>query len=121
MLDLEKKKGITRTVFLIGRYAIKFPRFTTMSIFLHGCYANWSERQYCKIFKKLPEFYDKVVPSHFCFWFGIFQIQSRAMVNTNQLTNEQYNNFRWQVGTDTKPSNFGYYKGSLRCLDYPQF
>lgn len=61
------KKGVTRIVLLIGNIAIKIPNFTYCHLhFLNGCYGNWSERNYTKIFKNLPEFYNKVSPTLFC-------------------------------------------------------
>ena len=115
--------GVTRVVILLGNYAIKIPNFLFKHRhFLYGCYANYSERNYCKVFKpineEMKELYDKVAPSLFCSWFGLIQIQRRCIVNTVELTDEQLEYFKDINDNDTKPNNFGYYKGKLVCLDY---
>lgn len=117
-INIKIKKGTTRTVLLMSNYAIKFPRVSNGHlIFLQGCYANWSERHYCKMFKGMPDFYNKVAPSFFCSVFGLLQIQIRVEANRMELTDEQVDYFK-DLCTDTKPNNFGYYKGKLVCVDY---
>jgi hypothetical protein len=117
------KKGITRIVFLIGKYAIKIPNYQYQhDHFLQGCYANWSERKYCKGFKNADykeNMYEWVAPSYFCSWFGLVQIQARCEVNNNNLTDKQKKFYKSLCGTDFKKENFGYLNGKLVCLDYP--
>jgi len=111
------RKGVTRLVFLIGNYAIKIPNFTVQhSHFLQGCYANWSERMYTKMFKNLPEI-DRVAPTYFCSWFGLISIQQRVTELTRHLSEEEIDYFKHQT-TDIKSANFGYFQGRLVCVDY---
>ncbi len=113
------RKGVTRIVFVFSKFVIKIPNFIYQhNHFLQGCYANWSERQYCKSFRNLPEFYDLVIPSHFCSWFGLIQIQARAIELDRHLTDEEWDKFKEVASNDMKKENFGYYKGRVVCLDY---
>lgn len=113
-------KGCTRIVFLLGNYAIKIPNFKVHHLhFLHGCYANWSERHYCKIMKGIEndKFYNLVVPSLFCSYFGLIQIQKRCIELNRHLTDEEIEIFK-DVCNDIKKENFGIYNDKLVCLDY---
>lgn len=113
-------KGVTRIVFKIGKYVIKFPNHSYNHLnFLNGCYSNWSERNYCKQFKNMSEFYNKVSPSIFCFPFGLFQIQKYCKPLNRQITDEELLFFENVRGGETKPENFGTYQGRIVCLDYP--
>lgn len=112
-------KGITRRVFLIGRYAVKVPRVTNMLHFLYGCYGNWSERQYCRMMKGVDDnqFYNLVAPSLFCSWFGLIQIQRRV---DQPIRDDEDISYLLEVsGGETKPPNFGYFNGRVVCCDYP--
>ena len=110
-------KGVTRLVILIGNYAIKIPNFTCQhSHFLQGCYANWSERQYTKMFRNLPEI-KKVAPTYFCSWFGLVSVQARVIELNRHLTNEEREYFKHQTD-DIKSANFGFLNGNLVCIDY---
>lgn len=114
--------GITRIVFLIGKYAIKIPNLKNGHLhFLYGCFANYSERNYCKLMKNVEnnKYYNLVAPSLFCSWFGLIQIQIRCIVNENELTDEELLYFENVRDGETKPNNFGFLNGRLVCLDYP--
>ncbi len=111
--------GITRTVFIFNRFVIKIPKLNYKHIhFLQGCYANWSERNYCKMFKKFPRFYEKVAPSYFCSWFGLIQIQAKCEPLKRNLTYKEKKKFKSLCGNDNKKENFGWYKNRIVCLDY---
>lgn len=111
-----KTNGVTRLVFLIGRYAIKIPNFTYSHLhFLNGCYSNWSERHVTKL--KIEEFQVKTAPTLFCSWFGLLSVQIRAEPRIADLTEAEKDYFKNQT-TDIKPQNFGYIKGRLVCVDY---
>ena len=116
------RQGITRLVFVFNSFVIKIPNFLVQhSHFLAGCKNNWQERCYWKSWRKATEcdLKDKVVPTLFCTWFGLIQIQSRASIlNNDAFLNEQEILYFGDISTDTKPSNFGYYKGKLVCVDY---
>ena len=112
------KRGVTRLVFLVGRYVIKIPNFTNSHLhFLNGCYANYSERNYCKMFSKMPEFLNLVAYSYFCSWFGLIQIQQRTII----CSDDDYINYEKfiTVCSDCKPINFGSIDNIIVCVDYP--
>lgn len=112
-------KGVTRIVFVFDKFVIKIPNFLYQhNHFLNGCYANWSERRYCKIFKNLPEHYDLVCPSYFCSYFGLIQVQARCQELDRDLTVHECTKFESVASHDMKKENFGWYKNRLVCLDY---
>lgn len=112
------RKGVTRVVFVFKKFVIKIPNFNYChSHFLQGCYANWSERQYCKIFKNHKD-YNLVAPSYFCSWFGLIQIQAKCKPLLRDLSNKEIDKFKFVCKGDIKKENFGWYKGKLVCLDY---
>lgn len=117
------EQGISRIVFLVGNYAIKIPNFHySHSHWLQGCYANWSERNYYKVFSKADyeeNMVEHVAPSLFCSWFGLVQIQARCEPMEEDLTDEQKEFYYPLCARDCKKQNFGWYKGKLVCLDYP--
>ncbi|HMT01686.1 MAG TPA: hypothetical protein PKD00_00010 [Burkholderiales bacterium] len=116
---MQIKKGVTRIVLLIGNYAIKFPNFTFCHLyFLSGCYNNWSERNYCKVFKK-HSYIDKVAPCYYCSIFGLFAIYARCKPLERKLTDTEKEYYKHLHDGDDKKENFGYYKNRLVCLDYP--
>jgi hypothetical protein len=112
------RKGVTRIVILIGKFAIKIPNFTYSHLhFLNGCYANWSERHFCK--RKINSIKHLAIPSYFCSWFGLIQIQARAEPKLCHLTKQEIKDYEGVHNGDYKKENFGYYEGKLVCLDYP--
>lgn len=116
-------KGVTRIVFVFNKYVIKIPNFKySMLHFLQGCYSNWSERDFYKRHIKAEysgNMSKYVAPSHFCFWFGLFQIQSKVEVLNRCLTEEEKEFFKAICSEDFKKENFGIYKNKIVCLDYP--
>lgn len=113
------KKGTTRNVFLCGGWVVKVPCIRRHLHFLQGCYANWSERRYCKMMKGVDEnvFYDLVAPSVWCSWFGLIQVQRR--VSQPIRPDEDLGKYMDVCSGDCKPDNFGYLNGRLVCCDYP--
>lgn len=115
-------KGVTRIVFIFNNIVVKIPNFLYQhSHFLQGCYANWSEREYYKRHSKADyenNMVEYVVPSYFCSWFGLLQIQARCEPKLENLTEEEEKFYEPLCGTDCKKENFGWYKGRLVCLDY---
>ena len=115
-------KGSTRIVLVFNKIVIKIPNFLYChQHFLKGCYANWSERDYYKIHIKATyenNMSHHVVPSYFCSWFGLIQIQAKCEPMLEHLTPKQMLFYKPLCGTDNKKENFGWYKGKLVCLDY---
>ena len=112
--------GTTRIVFILHNNVIKIPNFLySHNNFLMGCYANWSERNYCKMFKGMSEYIDKVAPSVYCSIFGLIQIQRKCIHLTRELTDDELEYFKNVRGGETKSFNFGIYNNKIVCLDYP--
>lgn len=106
-----RTNGITRNVILIGKYAFKFPTLHSHIHFLNGCYANYSERRFYKIFKGVYVSDEKgsniqVAPSLFCSYFGLLQIQRRLTPLTRDLTPTEVELFKG-VCTDIKKKTSG--------------
>lgn len=116
------KTGITRIVFIFSNFVIKIPNFKySHNHFLQGCYANWSERKFCKDFKNANydgNMYEFVAPSFYCSIFGLVQIQAKCEEKKEELTNQEKEFYKSLCGTDVKKENFGWYNGKLVCLDY---
>jgi len=121
-LMILNRKGVTRIVFVFKTFVVKVPNFLVHhQHFLNGCYANWSERQLYKQFKTINdcEIKNLIIPSYFCSWFGLFQIQARAEELQRDLTKLEVEKFKDVCSNDIKKENFGIYKNTLVCLDYP--
>ena len=127
---MELKTGSSRKVFLIGKYTIKIPNFYSHKTFLNGCRDNWSERNTYKYFKGVyasksahsstgRDITELMVPSLFCSWFGLVQIQLRVEPLTRKLTVEEEEEFEG-VCSDIQSSNFGMLNGEILCFDYAQ-
>ena len=130
-----KNRGTTRLVFTFPRLGIvlKIPNFTySMSQFLLGMYCNYYERKLTKQFKncydkKCRDFYDRIAPTYFASWFGLFSIQKYVCVlSSNDITDEDKDYFI-HVTNDFYYRNFGYEFDrktqepiKLVCLDYGQ-
>lgn len=111
-------RGVTRLVFVFKSIVIKIPRLNFgHTNFLYGCLSNWKERQFYKKFKDVPGFGELIVPTVWCSWFGLIQIQRRAYVLDRNLTQEEIEKFN-KVCTDSQGANFGIYNGNLVCIDY---
>lgn len=111
--------GITRIVFIFKHFVIKIPNFRYSHLhWLQGCYANWSERNYCKVFATMDdkELLNKVAPSYYCSIFGLLQVQARCENLDRELTKQELEYFK-DFG-DLKSDNAGFYKGRVVLLDY---
>lgn len=115
------KKGITRIVFIFNKIVIKIPNYSYQhSHFLQGCLDNWNERKYTKYWKNCKDcdLYDKIAPTYFCSWFGLFQIQAKCEPKLENLTMSEREIYKVLCGTDIKKENFGYLNNKLVCIDY---
>lgn len=119
---MNMKRGITRLVFFVGKYAIKIPNVNNgMCNFLEGCLSNWKERKYYKQFINADyngNMVEYAAPSLFCSWFGFIQLQKRCYPLLRDLTSDEKEFFKPLCGTDNKKENFGFLNGKLVCLDY---
>lgn len=114
------KTGVTRIVILCGKYVIKIPNCSNCHLhFLHGCYANWSERFQTKQHVGISDYGDTIVPSIFCSWFGLIQIMERAAsVEENYYYYCNADLLKKQGHSDIKPTNVGWHKEKIKMVDY---
>lgn len=68
--------GTTRTVLLIGKYALKFPSCSSWKLFLHGLLANMQEKSFSSM--GIPE----LAPVVFSIWGGFLVVMPRAEVKS---------------------------------------
>lgn len=109
------KRGTTRIVFVFDKFVVKIPNFLVEHRhFVYGCYCNLSERSISKTTMDIT----KIAYSYFCSWFGLFQIQAKCKPKLEDLTQKEIDDYEHLHTGDYKKQNFGYYNGTLVCLDY---
>ena len=106
-------RGITRTVWLIGPWAFKFPSMRYAgTFFIKGCLANLEEAWHWNDLKDKREV---MAPVRWCSWFGLFLVMDRA----EQIGDGPWH---WPVNVhgqmDSKPENLGIIKGRIVWVDY---
>ena len=105
------QSGVTRIVFLIGKYAIKMPRVKYgWRHFIQGVYSNLSEHECWNVSKS-----EWLCPVLFSFA-GFILVMPRIKICK---TDDELNNYPKEEGDDYKPINYGYYNGKIVCVDYP--
>jgi hypothetical protein len=109
--------GCTRTVFLLGKFAIKIPAMAEWRLFLLGLLANMQEALFSKT--KWPE----LCPVLFSIPGGFMVIMPRA----EPLTREEFHNFEfdtwisqdeYRVPAENKLDSFGKLDGKIVAVDY---
>lgn len=106
------KTGITRTVFLVGRYAIKVPVMRYgLDAWAWGIVSNVSEREW----HTFEEWKGKVVPVLHSFLGGLIQVYPRCEPFRSGMTYPEFPSFG---PSDKKPENYGVLNGTVVCLDY---
>lgn len=113
-------KGTTRVVYLIGKYAFKFPRVHHWKSFLKGILANIDEHYW---YKHSPEQWKrKMCPVIFKSWWGILLIMTRAIhLEESEYNKEQFaEDFKdIPLSLDNKIINFGKLKdNTIVLVDY---
>lgn len=118
---MQIKKGTTRTVILVGSYAIKVPRFWHQysghrwKIFLRGILANIDESFWWKCaFQK-----EKLCPVLWKSPLGFILVMKRA----EPLTEEEYDKEKFEnefklLPLDNKMINFGKVENRIVLIDY---
>lgn len=114
------RKGITRTVFLIGDYAIKIPNFRYQwNHFLQGLLANINEAKTWRLNKS-----ELLCPVIWASWGGWILVMRRAVpCKWLDEGGEEIDYSKWIVegfGGDDKPCNYGIINGKTIKLDYGQ-
>jgi hypothetical protein len=111
------RRGSTRTVFLLGRYAVKVPRASTWRTFLNGLLANMQERGFAVT--GWPE----LCPVLFSLPGGWIVVMRRA----RPLTDEEWFEFDptgfvqrsdYCVPAEEKRDSFGMLDGRVVAVDY---
>ncbi len=114
---MQIRRGVTRTVFLTKKYAIKVPRRYKCKghkawTFVRGWSANMSESDWsgyeqgghCPVIKT--------------FLWNLINVYPRCQVATEAEVDEHYPKMLFKTPADTKATNFGWYKGEFVWLDY---
>lgn len=116
---MEVRHGITRTVFLVGKYAIKVPIIRVPWAWQHrvqGLMANLVERNTYHAWKKYP--FDagcELCPVLWCSWGGFVIVMRRA---DDYPHISVLNEHQCSLSSDIKPENYGMLNGNVVCLDY---
>lgn len=112
-IDLKVCHGITRTVLLIGRYAIKMPTLRYgLDAWAWGIVSNISEREW----QNYEDWQGKVVPVLRSWLGGLIQVYPRCeRFDPSSMQYPQFSNF---APGDQKPDNYGVLNGSVVCVDY---
>jgi hypothetical protein len=119
---IETRRGVTRTVFLTKRYAIKVPRLKDCKghkawTFVRGWSANMSEVDwtgYASIAHGNPQ----VCPVLKSYLFGIINVYPRVELIAEENLDEMYDLLEFKTPSDVHVGNLGYYKGHPVWTDY---
>lgn len=114
------KRGITREVILIGKYAFKIPSLRSWWLFLEGlqCNMNETQRQKCS---------DRFCPIVFSFPGGFLNIMKRCtplkVYDRDEMRNIFYLSKETEDGNvhnfvENKECSFGILDGKLVAVDY---
>jgi len=111
---MEIKYGSTRTVFLVGNFAIKVPSFVQWSLFLQGLLANINETKFSKV-----KIFNNLCPVVFSIPGGFLNVMPLCQPIT--MTDFKYHmveikNFGVEV--EPKLDSFGWLEGKIVAVDY---
>lgn len=107
------RHGITRTVLLIGRYAIKVPTMQYgLDAWAWGIVSNNSEREW----HSYDEWRGRVAPVLHSWLGGLIQVYPRCASFDPQTMD--YPKFPSFAPSDQKPDNYGVLNGAVVCIDY---
>lgn len=112
--------GATRAVFLIGRWALKVPRWTKWNLFLHGLLANMQEVLWAR-----SRVASELAPVIWAVPGGFFVLARRA----RPLTDAEWDAFDYEAFHDRqdldcilpvedKRDSFGVLDGRIVAVDY---
>ena len=126
---MTRKFGTTRVVYLIGKYAIKFPVLVEWRLFLQGLLGNMMERDFTKW-----NIDEKLCPVIFSVWGGFCNIMPRCESVTEDNFPDGWEFEEWSEATivdtpthhitiaglpvEKKLSSFGLLNGKLVAVDY---
>lgn len=116
-LDIKRAYGTHRTVYLLGRYAFKFPALAEWRLFLCGLLANMQEVTFSRA--GWPE----LCPVVFALPGGFLNVMKRA----DPLTRDEFLNLNFKafvekpeyhVPVENKLDSFGKVNGQIVAVDY---
>jgi hypothetical protein len=111
--------GATRHVFLIWKYALKFPQVYSWKHFLGGLLANMQEVTFYKQLK-----HERMCPIVFSVIGGFLVIMKRTKeISAIEYSNLDFNQFRyvdnnWIIPVEDKKDSFGILDGKIVAIDY---
>jgi len=113
------KKGATRWVLFIGKFAFKFPSLFGWKQFLWGLLANMQEKE----FSKIKNMKNKLCPVIFSLPLGFLIVMPKIQIlKEGELTKEELIIFciseEFLVPAELKYDSFGYLNGKLVAVDY---
>lgn len=109
--------GVTRTVVLVGRWALKFPSMCEWRLFLLGLLANMQEARFSRA--ELPE----LCPVLWSIPGGWLIVMPRV----REMTSDEFESFdvgafinkeTYVVPVERKPDSFGWLDGRVVAIDY---
>lgn len=113
------EKGLTRTVIVTEKYAIKIPSLSSWQLFIAGILSNIQERKFSK--KKYPE----LLPVLFSDPFGFFVVMPKVdlyYTNYMPLNADLYLKTvlhdDYCIPAENKSGTFGIYKDKRVVIDY---
>lgn len=106
------KIGITRTVILTKKYAIKIPKTSNgWKRFIEGLCSNMSENQCWNSCKS-----EHLCPVLFSFAGFVLVMPKIKMLDKNSEIPKIHTT---EPGSDLNYNNYGYWNGKVVCVDYP--
>jgi hypothetical protein len=112
---MKVRHGITRTVFLVGNYAVKVPRLSIPWPWQHrvrGLLANITEHN---LYQAHQYYKNALCPVLWCSWGGFVLVMRRARPYPAGMVPKAD---QCSLTTDHKPENYGVLNGSVVCIDY---
>lgn len=110
------ERGSTRTVLLIGRWAVKCPTFHSWKLFLTGLLCNIQEVE----FSKLND--PRLMPIVFSTWGGFLVVMPRGVLLSPEeffaIDREWLQTALNELPLESKRRNFAWYNGRVVAIDY---
>lgn len=116
---MEVRRGITRTVFLAGRWAVKVPSVRAHNDGLRGVLWSWTRGVQANLSELDWSGSPGVCPVVWSLA-GLVNVYPRCEPVTEELTDEEYEAIGLLGPTDRKPHNVGLLNGRLVWIDYEQ-
>ena len=117
------RKGATRWVICLGRYAFKLPSLHSYTDFLGGLRSNVFEYKTYEYAKEGAFPIDKFCPIVFSLPLGLLNVMRRAAV----MKNEEFKHFKvekfcnmgdYVIPVEHKSDSFGWLNGRIVAIDY---